>query len=466
MRTIIKKELLGHLQGVQFILLFGVSFLLFSANSLTLSKRFSQEVSLYSMKKNAQHQNPSTARIQLCRPPSLLLFIAEGGEKFLPQTFWLQPKSRLEPRIRDRNNNKMPEMPEIDWSLVIKLVFSLYAVLLGYDAVAGEKEQGTLRLCLSNPISRVKFLAAKGVSILLTLLIPLTCGMMISVLIMGISNPQVFAAPNIVRILIMFVLAVAFLSIFISLSILISSLVSRSSISLFLLMAIWMLMAVIIPNLSGVFAQPLAKVPSESQFTETFRLIDLRANEKVNGEINNFLKGKITSEEDLRKKSDLIFNEAKEEYIKQEDAYLRALRKQSEIARSITRISPVGLFQYAAEGIALTGGSSVDWFLKTVKGYSKNYDQYVMGKVGKLLFKCLDQRMGSGYQSLGKYILLNPPSAPEYKGDMSDFPWFTDTPPSLTESLKSALFDLAGLLVWNIVLMILAFGAFLKADVR
>ena len=66
----------------------------------------------------------------------------------------------------------------------------------------------------------------------------------------------------------------------------------------------------------------------------------------------------------------------------------------------------------------------------------------------------------------GEMIIVSGPEPIEYKGNVSDFPWFVDTPPSLMESLKSALFDLAGLLVWNIVLALLAFGAFLRADVR
>ncbi len=51
-------------------------------------------------------------------------------------------------------------------------------------------------------------------------------------------------------------------------------------------------------------------------------------------------------------------------------------------------------------------------------------------------------------------------------GDKSDFPRFMERKPSPGGSFRRALGDLAGLLVWNILLAGLAFSAFLRTDVR
>ncbi|MFC1541673.1 hypothetical protein ACFL50_04390 [Candidatus Latescibacterota bacterium] len=61
--------------------------------------------------------------------------------------------------------------------------------------------------------------------------------------------------------------------------------------------------------------------------------------------------------------------------------------------------------------------------------------------------------------------MIRTPAAPYFK-DKSDFPYFTPSKPSLVKNLNYALFDLSGLLLWNIVLAIGAFLAFNRADVR
>jgi hypothetical protein len=66
----------------------------------------------------------------------------------------------------------------------------------------------------------------------------------------------------------------------------------------------------------------------------------------------------------------------------------------------------------------------------------------------------------------GKSVYIGSPHPEEYQGDKSDFPQFVESQPLLARSLKDALYDIAGLIVWNLVLATLAFSAFLRADVR
>ncbi len=66
----------------------------------------------------------------------------------------------------------------------------------------------------------------------------------------------------------------------------------------------------------------------------------------------------------------------------------------------------------------------------------------------------------------GKEIYLGSPFPQEYQGDKSDFPRFSERRPSLLDGLHASLWDIAGLLVWNILLAGLAFSAFLRTDVR
>ena len=65
-----------------------------------------------------------------------------------------------------------------------------------------------------------------------------------------------------------------------------------------------------------------------------------------------------------------------------------------------------------------------------------------------------------------KPITVGMPAPKEYEGDKSDFPKFIPTKPSTVERLNDALLDLAGLLLWNVILAMASFSAFIKYDVR
>ena len=59
----------------------------------------------------------------------------------------------------------------IDIVLVFQGVLSLLALIFAYDALAGERERGTLRLVLTHPIQRGYILLAKYISAMLCLLV-------------------------------------------------------------------------------------------------------------------------------------------------------------------------------------------------------------------------------------------------------------------------------------------------------
>lgn len=161
-----------------------------------------------------------------------------------------------------------PNFEKIDWMFIVKLLFSLFAILLTYDAISGEKEQGTLALVCSNSISRISILLGKYLAALITLLIPLFIGISIGLLTLegqlGIFG--LFSGESFTRLVLFITLLIIFISFFVLLGLGVSSLVKRSSISLLLLFFIWVTLLFIIPNLSGVIADSIAEVPSEHEF--------------------------------------------------------------------------------------------------------------------------------------------------------------------------------------------------------
>ncbi|HTS00772.1 MAG TPA: DUF3526 domain-containing protein, partial [Bacteroidota bacterium] len=147
------------------------------------------------------------------------------------------------------------------------------------------------------------------------------------------------------------------------------------------------------------------------------------------------------------------------------ESYERAVRQRAGTVRELSRISPSALMQYAGEEVAGTGLPHEARFLGDVHAYSAAFDGYVLRKTGTLV--------GTSYWSFGTMIELNgksvfihSPQPLEYRGNTSDFPRFAESPRRSAEGLLGALPDVAGLLAWNIVLALLAFGTIQRMDVR
>jgi ABC-type transport system involved in multi-copper enzyme maturation permease subunit len=398
--------------------------------------------------------------------PSPLIFLADGGSKYQPPGYKLAPKGKLTPLPAGQRNFKMPSIPELDWAFIIKVIFSLYVLLLAFRGISGEKEIGTLRLILSNTLRRNHLLIAKYISIILTVGIPLILGGLFSLFIVSILLPGALRLSVIPRIGLMVLLAFFYLSIFAFLGLLVSSLVSRSSVVLLILLSVWILFVVVVPNVSGILSNKLTSAPSEFQ---TARQVGPMLKEQVWARIDKVMEriinGELTTDEAVKKETDKAFEEGQEEVRKHYAVYENAMKRRANAARNLSRLSPTALFQFASESLADTGPRREERFLKDTKAYSAIYDSYILEKVGQLV--------GASQWSFGRSVSVNEkdfhldsPRPQEYQGDKSDFPHFAESSPNLAGNMQEALLDLAGLSLWNLILAMLAFWAISRCDVR
>jgi ABC-type transport system involved in multi-copper enzyme maturation permease subunit len=464
MRAIVFREIRDHIQSLQFVALLLFSIALFSANGIIFARKFQAENAAYSAA--AAQFAPNTQYIFLTRQPNPLLFLAEGGDLDRPASYYMMAKgyfSASAPRPRDY---KLPDIPKLDWSFIVKTVFSLYVVLLGYAAVCGEKEQGTLRLVLSNPVGRVRFLAAKYAAILAAALIPLAVGCVISLGILGVSLPQILTWGLASRVASLLALSAAYLSLFAFLSLLVSSVMRRSSLALLCLLAAWVLFAVLIPDTSGILAEKFAKVQSDYDAAKSVGpMIEKEVWAKIGALQPRIDKGELKTAEAIKAEADKAFEEGQEKVRFFEKSYEDSLAQRAALARSLARISPVALFQYAAEDLAGSGTHREEAFREDLRAYSREFDAYVLKKNGKLVGQS-NWSFSTSVKLAGKDIEIRSPQAEAYRGDMSDFPRLVERAPRLGDGVKSAAGDIAGLLLWNIVLALAAFATFLKTDVR
>ncbi len=464
MMPIIRRELRDHLQGLQFVALLLFSLVLFSANGIIFAEKFRQGNAVYSQL--LAHSGPDTRMTSAFRSPNPFLFLAEGGDLNRPNEYDLLSKgyfSASAPRPRDF---KLPDIPKLDWAFIIKTIFSLYVILLGYGAISGEREKGTLALVLSNPVGRARLLAGKYLAILAVALIPLAVGCLLSLGFLALALPQILAFGLVSRVLALLALSAAYLSLFAFLSLLASAAVRRSSLVLLWLLAAWMLFAVLIPDTSGILAEKFARVPSDYQTAKNLGpLIQKEVWARINGLQARVDRGELRTEAAVKAEADKAFGEGQEKMRFFEKNYRDSTAERGRVGRTLARLSPVALFQFAAEDVAASGPHREEAFSEDIRSYSRIYDDYVLKKTGKLVDQS-NWMFTSSVKLDGKDIEIRSPVPDAYQGDMSDFPKFVEHTPRLGDGLKNAFGDIAGLLAWNIVLAFLAFAVFLRADVR
>lgn len=225
----------------------------------------------------------------LYKPVSPLTFIATGKDANLPKrvegassggygigittsdfsfqyswsaNWWLQY-----PQDRSRKNDSLPNFTELDWTFIIGLIMNFMAILFTYDAISGERETGTLSLLLSNSVSRATVLLGKFIGAFLTILIPLFIGILLNLMVVNASRLVSLSGDEWTRVGIIFVISALYISIFLWLGLFISSQFSNSSSSLLVLLLIWIVFVVLIPNTMGALASGLKQVPSQSEIS-------------------------------------------------------------------------------------------------------------------------------------------------------------------------------------------------------
>ena len=109
---------------------------------------------------------------KLYKRPASLAFIADGGDAFLPNesvnghgwtlygttSLWSLGYPRLN---MNTISTLRPNAMAIDWVFIITYLLSFIPFLFTFDAISGERERGTLRLCFANSISRSALLVGK-----------------------------------------------------------------------------------------------------------------------------------------------------------------------------------------------------------------------------------------------------------------------------------------------------------------
>ena len=339
---------------------------------------------------------------------------------------------------------------KIDW-VFIGIFMSFFVILFTFDAIAGERAQGTLSLMMSNQISRGQMLFAKYLGAFFTLMVPLTIGILMNLLIIYLSESIPLSSGDWLRILGMVGLFALHISIFIFIGLFFSSRVSNAITSLVWLLLTWVCLAFIFPSLLGRFVGTLDPIPSieivssrkRAQLTnieDEFRPMELL-------EVTKLSEAPSPDNLSATRLWATYFTRRYETRTQIADTHIDQQFRQVRLARELTQISPIVCFQYAMEGLAGTGITRYMDFVKQVRRYRQTFIDFI---------KTEDR---DDPESLHIYPVreglsqkpVDPNAIPRFKERMS---------------YQSVIFPVGLLLLFNVLFLTTAQLSFLKCDLK
>jgi len=465
LKILIKKELLENMLSFRFLITLLLCVVLIPLGIFVSSKQYEnsrndyqQSLTLYQQSMQGM-KNAVNVEAKGMRPPSPFSIFAGGLDKSLPNEI---VSSRTKGLLL--NNNRTMDSPlstlfgRMDFLFSISVVMSLLAIMFTFDAVTREKEEGTLRLALSNEIPRHNIIIAKYIGNFITFLIPFIAAMLISIIILSLSGViPVFQSGNMVRLLFIMGVSLLFISAFFNLGLMVSSLTQRSLTSQITLLFLWVLLVFAIPRASGMIAGIIRPVKT----LQTINLEKSLIRKNINDEKANALKAVFLAQmsgksnesapsydevrapivDRLREKEQKLLDAVDTEYKNRKNAQLK-------IASVLARISPLASLTFAVTELANTGLLQMDNLFTS----SQEFHNAAVREVHSRGYQ--DNIPGVGMHMSMGWISAN------------DIPQYHFQPTSLSRDLQASWLDILLLVMFNVLFFTAAYVGFLRYDVR
>ncbi len=274
--TLIRRELLDNLMTFRFAATVFIMLLLVVANTFVLIKDYESRLESHNdsvnmhkrqLQETITYSAGSADQISVARPPNPLSIFNVGFDKQLGNEVPIKHvyvPSLWDARTHGSSNPFMDMFASMDLVFIFQVILSLLALIFAYDALAGEYENGTLRLVLTHPIRKGKILVAKYVSAMLCLTIPLVMSLLLALILLTTSTSIVLNTDDFLRIGGIIFTTIVYLSIFYLLGLLISAATRRTSTALMLSMFVWGFLILVYPNMILTVA-PRYKAPKERE---------------------------------------------------------------------------------------------------------------------------------------------------------------------------------------------------------
>ena len=469
--TLIRKEMMHHILSVRFIVLLLMCLLLVP---LTLSINYQnylqnlvdyqEAVKLANIEeKTVNPKMPLEPEVEISKlflKPTPLSVFANGLGDALPSYLGMSRNGIIQ-GVSTLVSDSLPYLfGHLDFLFLVGTVFSLLALLFTFDAVAGEREAGTLRITLANSLPRDLFLWSKLIGGYIVFVVPFLVSFLFGLLVLvwqgfPLGEPEIF--PPVISLTLVSLLYIA---VFFAIGTVISTYLDNSKTALIIAFTVWVFAVLITPRVGFI----AAKIIAPTQTLQSVYLTKTALRENFNAELEE-KKREIHKElwQDRRQPSyeeqgeigekvDEQMKPLEEEFRQQfkehadeiDRNYQREKKHQEQVGETLSRITPISSLTYLATNLTQTGKRKRNDYFQAGEHYYDALDTDVFSKI-------IDHANVRMFHPKTDIVKIRQPS-------------FLETP-TLGETLRQSLVDVLLLCFFAIVLSTVAFLKFFRSDI-
>lgn len=532
--TIVKKDFLTNLVAPRFVIGFLLCLVLIPFSILINVSSFRERTAQYRIDRAATDKTAAEVRVysmlrpEVVLPPEPLSVFGKGlsGQIGNRAKIMLGEKPLLAAGKTEAGDNPfLASFVTVDFVDIAAIVFSLLALLFSYDAFTREKEDGTLKLQMSNSLSRSTVLAGKLLGVFATVLPILVSSFVLSGLLILFSRDVAFSGGAWARIGLLFAASLVYLAVFVFIGTLVSARSKSSVTSLVVCLFLWVVLVFVIPVVASNFAESFVGTASRDNLDRVLRDLDKQRDDAVSaafkaqgipegwncwwcaslddGEMETYGNSRDEFEKDRRRAalSEPIRLDYADRKWAPQKAYLDSLARQARAAEAFSFLSPAGIFRSIASAICRTDLAAHAGRMDRIRRYRESFVGWLKGKdifksyrwitpADPATFKTEDElvrgRTGGEFKTAAEldawaskqtdarapWVKLStiklPGDSPEDFPflDISDMPRYEDQPGGLLVGLEPSVAKAGILFVTAVFLFALGYFAFIRFDVR
>ena len=489
LKTIIAREFLDNILNLRFMIGLVLCLIITVACIIILTHDYRQELADYNHRVNLHEEFLSKYAL------------ANWINQMMPGQ---KPPERFRPLIigisGDENANSFDEnplpilFPPLDFLFIVTIIMSLLAILFSYDAITGERQNGTLRLVIANSVPRTTILFGKLIGGATSLIIPFILAILVGVLYINLNPAIQWDGSAWVELALLTAASITFITSFYLLGLMVSTWSRYSAVSILNCLFLWVLLILVIPNVCPYISAQLRRVPSIRELErrgEEIKRAWIEAGpprekevvEQFRGKYGRLFSqfealgfGKVQEEQSDNPEKVEKLAAADPQFKAMVDAFRRerarvgqeqrtALNKamielgadlrtkaaaQTRLAKNLAGISPLADFVYVARDLTGTGLRSLKYFGESKREYRWRFREYASG-----VETAVEATHKNEPTPQGGWFL-----------DLRDHPRFVFQEESLRGKLNAVLPYWGILVLFNVVFFVAAFAGFMRYDVR
>jgi ABC-2 type transport system permease protein len=375
-----------------------------------------------------------------------------GMEPFFGNAIFLEAHKQNTANFSEAGfSNSMLRFGEISIAMVLQILLPLLIFFLGFNSIAYERENGTLKLLLSQGINWKQLLFGKilGVaSVIMMLFIPT---IIILILIWLLLQNFSISVDETLKMLLFIVFHFIYLIFFCVIAVLISASSKTSKKALISLIGIWLLFTIILPRTTQAIGAYLYEAPSKIQFNSDIEKDILKQGDNHNPNDPHYkaIKDSLLTVYKVDSVQKLPFNYSgfimtegekisSHIYKKHLEELLKIYEKQNSFSKAVAFFNPYVAMKNLSMGLSNTDYDSYIDFQKQAEDY-----RYMMAqKMNGLQIKYISNKKPG---EKDKPQTINK----EHWADVEEFHY---EPKGIREVLKSEIISIISIILWIILL--------------